>query len=159
MAEDSVPEGVTVTVAGDTASATTLVAAPPAEVFDFVRRPENHPLISGDESVKGNRVGPDVLGAGDRFGMDMKMYGLPYRITSQVQEFDDGRLIAWAHSGGHRWRWTVEADGDGSRVTETFDLSTAKPLVKQGLKLMGFPARHRDNVARSVANVRAHFAG
>jgi len=158
MADESVPEGVTVTIADDSVSATTVVAAPPAEVFDYVRRPANHPAISGDHSVRGTRVGPEVLGAGDRFGMDMKLYGIPYRITSGVKEFEEDRLIAWAHAGGHRWRWTVEPDGDGSRVTETFDLSTARPPVKPGLRLMGYPARHRPNVARSVANVRDHFS-
>lgn len=147
----------TTEVTGDQVSATITVEASPAEVFDFLRRPANHDEISGDRSVQGVRVGPDVLGDGDRFGMSMKMLGVPYRVASKVVEFDEGRLIAWCHFSGHRWRWTVAPAGDNrSTVTETFDLSTAR--FPPGLRLMGYPARHEENVARSVSNVAAHFS-
>lgn len=142
-----------------TVSASTHVDAPPEEVFAFICRPENHAIISGDESVKGNRHGPEQLSAvGDAFGMSMKMFGLPYRMTSKVQEFEAGRTIAWAHPGRHRWRWEVEpSDAGGCTVTETFDM-THSP-IKPVLRLMGYPKGHQDNVERSVANVAAHFAG
>lgn len=156
MADPDVPEGVTVDQDRDTVSATTVVPAPPAEVFDFIRRPANHPLISGDATVKGTTSGPELLGEGDRFGMSMKL-GVPYRMSSQVKEFVHGTKIAWAHIGGHRWRWELEPTAEGqTKLTETFDLSTAK--VPPALRLVGFPGRHEGNVARSVANVRDHFA-
>ena len=87
--------------------------------------------ISGDGSVKGERQGADVLSAeGDTFGMSMKMYGLPYRITNTVVEYEDGRRIAWCHPGKHRWRWEVEPVATGGcTVTETFDMSTSIALV------------------------------
>ncbi len=142
----------------DTVSASAHVDAPPEEVFAFIARPANHPEISGDGSVQGDRHGAEVLtGEGDQFGMNMKMFGLPYRITNTVVEFEPGRKLAWCHPGKHRWRWEVEAaEGGGSTVTETFDLSTS-PL-KPVMRLFGFPARHQDNVDKSVANVAAHFA-
>lgn len=156
MNEPELPTGVTTTCDRDTVSASIEVDASPTEVFDFVRRPANHPEISGDHSVRGTRVGPEVLGAGDRFGMEMKI-GIPYRVTSKVQEFEQDTRIAWAHFNGHRWRWTVEpAEGGRTTVTETFDLSTAR--FPPALRLLGFPAKHELNVARSVANVAAHFA-
>ncbi|MDZ7674919.1 MAG: SRPBCC family protein [Acidimicrobiales bacterium] len=141
-----------------TASASTTVDATPDEVFDFVTRPANHPSISGDESVKGERHGPDQLTAqGDKFGMRMKMYGVPYRITNKVVEFEPGRKIAWCHPGKHRWRWEVEPAGEGkAKVTETFDMSPS-PL-KPMLKLLGYPARHQENLDTSVANVAKHFS-
>lgn len=118
--------------------------------------PPNHPAISGDGSVRGNTIGPEVLGAGDRFGMKMRI-GLPYRVRSKVVEFDDNRRIAWCHFGGHRWRWSIEPTGDGrSRVTETFDMSTSR--TRWVLRATGFPERHEPNVAKSVANVAAHFS-
>lgn len=157
MSDEEIPDGVTIEMDRDTVSATAAVDAPPAEVFDYVRRPANHLAISGDESVQGTTIGPEVLSEGDRFGMRMKMYGLPYRVTSKVVEFQQGTRIAWCHFGGHRWRWEVEdAPGGGSKVTETFDLSTAK--LPAAIRLMGYPKGHRPNVARSVANVAAHFA-
>jgi hypothetical protein len=142
-----------------TASATTKVDAPAEEVFAFLCRPANHAIISGDGSVKGDRHGPETLsGEGDTFGMSMKMYGLPYRITNTVVEFEPGRRIAWSHPGKHRWRWEVEpAEGGGCTVTETFDMTTS-PL-KPVLKLMGFPGKHQENVEKSVVNVAKHFDG
>jgi len=154
---DEIPSDITIEMDRDTVSATTVVAAPPADVFDFVRRPANHSVISGDTTVKGTTVGPEVLNEGDRFGMKMRNYGVPYKVTSQVKEFQEGTKIAWSHFSGHRWRWTLEPTADGdTRLTETFDLSTAR--LPPALRLMGFPKGHRANVARSVANVRDHFA-
>lgn len=141
-----------------TASASAEVDAPADEVFAFICRPANHAEISGDESVKGERHGPEQLSAeGDKFGMRMKMYGLPYRITNTVVEFEAGKKIAWCHPGKHRWRWEVEAlPKGGSRVTETFDMSTSP--IRPALRLMGYPKGHQANVEKSVANVAKHFA-
>ncbi len=158
MTDAPMPEGVTTSVDRNTASATGIVAASPAAVFDYLRRPANHVELSGDASVRGARVGPDVLGAGERFGMRMKQFGVPYRITSRVSEFEPERRIAWAHMVGHTWRWELETLGDSeAKVTETFDLSTAK--FPPALRLMGYPRGHVANVARSVANLRARFDG
>lgn len=139
----------------DTASASAVVPAPPSEVFGFLRRPANHAVISGDSSVQGTVTGPEVLGDGDRFGMKMKI-GMPYRVTSKVVEFEQDRRIAWCHFSGHRWRWELEPVDGGTKVTETFDLSTAKaPWL---LRLAGLPARHQQNLERSVANLAAAFS-
>jgi uncharacterized protein YndB with AHSA1/START domain len=138
----------------DTVAASADVAASPHDVFEFVRRPANHAEISGDGSVQAANKGPEVLGAGDRFGMSMKV-GVPYRITSKVVEFEPDRRIAWCHLGGHRWRWEMEPASAGARVTLTYDQSTAK--FPPALRIMGYPERHRENVERSVANVAAHF--
>lgn len=146
---------VKTTVVGDKVSATGVVDAPPEAVFDYLRRPANHPEISGDHSVRGVFTGPEALGPGDRFGMRMHV-GFPYRIRSRVVEFEPDRRIAWSHFGGHRWRWELEPTGDGrTRVTETFDMSTAR--FPPALRLMGLPRGHERNVASSVLNVIAHF--
>lgn len=146
---------ITTAVDRDTASATAVVAADAAAVFDFLCRPANHALLSGDGSVRGTATGPERLGPGDRFGMKMKL-GVPYKITSKVVSFEEGRRIAWAHFGGHVWRWELEPQPDGTtRVTETFDLRPARaPWV---LRLAGYPKRHEANVRGSVAKVRARF--
>lgn len=146
------------TTTRDTTSATTIVDASPEEVFAFLRDPENHPIISGDRSVRRSRSGPRQLSEGDRFGMDMKI-GLPYPITNRVHEFEQDRRIAWANPGGQRWRWELAPTEDGrTEVTETFIVSTALPGYEQVLRLLGFPGRQERNVERSVANVAAHFA-
>lgn len=141
------------TVERDTVTATGVTAAAPAVVFDLLRRPANHAAISGDETVRGTLDGPDVLELGSRFGMRMHL-GVPYRIHSKVVALEPDHLIAWRHAGGHEWRWTLEPAADGgTTVSETFDLSTAR--VPAVLRLFGYPGRHRDNVAGSVANAIA----
>ena len=42
------------------------------------------------------------------------------------QEFEENRRIAWAHVGGHRWRYELEEVDGGTRVTESFDWSTSR---------------------------------
>lgn len=149
-------EGVTTELHADSVSATAVVDAPPEEVFEFLRRPANHSIISGDHTVRGALSGPERLSQGDRFGMSMKM-GLPYRIRNTVVEYEENRRIAWCHPGKHRWRWELEpADEGRTRVTETFDMSTA--VFPPALRLIGYPKRHERNVATSVANVAAHFS-
>ncbi|GAB3929362.1 hypothetical protein GCM10029976_028870 [Kribbella albertanoniae] len=136
--------------------ATAVVGADPAEVFDFLRRPVNHSIVSGDRSVQGAMRGPEALAAGDRFGMSMRI-GLPYRVTSKVVEFEQDRLIAWCHFFGHRWRWELEPVGPGqTKVRETFDLTTAR--IPAALRLLGLPRAHSGNVAKSVGNVAKHFS-
>ncbi len=153
---DDVPDDVTTKRDRDTVSATAVVESTPEEIFEFLRRPANHAIISGDGTVRDTTGGDERLERGSRFGMKMKI-GVPYRVSSTVREFEENRTIAWSHFGGHRWRWELEPVGDGTtEVTETFDLSTA--MFPPGLRLAGFPKRHEDNVARSVANVRDHFA-
>jgi uncharacterized protein YndB with AHSA1/START domain len=150
-------EDVTTEVSHDTVSASAIVDAPPDAVFDYLRRPANHLEINGDHTVRGLTAGPEQLSLGDSFGMKMKM-GAPYRVSSKVVEFEQDRKIAWCHFGRHRWRWEIEPAGDGkSRVTETFDLSTAR--FPPALRLMGYPKGHAKNVAASVRNVAAHFEG
>ena len=133
-------------------TATAVVDAPAAVIFDLLRRPAEHARISGDSTVQGVVDGPELLEQGSRFRMGMKV-GLPYRIRSTVVEFEPDRTIAWAHFGGHRWRWRLESNGDfQTTVSETFDLSTAK--LPWALRLVGYPGRHRDNVVTSVANLK-----
>ena len=148
-------QDVTTTITEDTVSATGIVPATPAAVFDVLRRPANHSELSGDGTVKGSRTGDEELSMDSRFGMKMKV-GVPYRVSSKVVEFEQDHLIAWCHFGGHRWRWELEPADGGTQVTETFDMSTAK--FPPALRLAGYPKRHEDNVADSVRNLIAHFS-
>lgn len=138
-------------------SATTEVDAPPQEVFDFLARPQNHARMAGTDTVTG-AVRPDqrLTGKGQTFAMRMH-WGVPYRVSSRVVEFEEGRLIAWAHFAKHRWRWEITDLGDGrSRVTETFDASRA-PARHAYPRLFGFPGSYQDNVDASVQKVAAAF--
>jgi uncharacterized protein YndB with AHSA1/START domain len=149
------PTNVTTELGADSVSATGTVPASPSDVFEFLRRPANHAVLSGDGSVRQVVTGDAVLVDGSTFRMKMKV-GVPYRVSSRVVEFEQDRLIAWSHFGGHRWRWELTPADGGTVVTETFDMSTAK--LPPALRLVGYPKRHRDNVQASVVNLIAQFA-
>lgn len=126
----------------------------PAErqaLFDIVADPAMHPVIDGSDSVKALREGaPPRLELGATFGMDMDR-GARYRIENRVVEFEEGRLIAWRHFHGHRWRYGFEDVEGGTRVTETFDWSRARS--KLSLELLGFPRRNLEGMRATLARL------
>jgi uncharacterized protein YndB with AHSA1/START domain len=129
------------------------IAAPATTIFELLTSPARHGDIDGSGMVQELRGGAERLTLGAKFGMDMKMGLLPYRISNTVVEFEQNRLIAWEHVGKHRWRYELEPLGDGSstRVTESFDWSTSRS--PQLIELMGYPKRHRPNIERTLANI------
>ena len=117
-----------------------VIDAPAKKIFDLIASPDKHPDLDGSGTVHGRVFGPKRLELGARFGMDMRMMGLPYRMTNQVVEFEEDRLIAWRHVGSHRWRYElVELEPGRTRVTETFDYTWGQPLF---YILSGAPARN-----------------
>ena len=79
--------------------------------------------------------------------MKMKI-GLPYQMSSTVKEFDENRRIAWAHFGGHRWRYELEPVDGGTKVTESFDWSTS--IGPKFIEMAGYPERHKDNLQKTL---------
>ena len=135
-------------------SVSRVIEASPDVIFDVLADPARHVEIDGSGSVAAVRGGSRRLELGSRFGMDMKMGPLPYRITNTVKEFEEDRLIAWAHLGGHRWRYElrpVTVDGvTATEVTESFDWSTCNPVVGKGIELAGYPERHPADMAATL---------
>ncbi|MGY6499731.1 MAG: SRPBCC family protein [Acidimicrobiales bacterium] len=124
------------------------IAAPPDVIFAVVSDASKHPLIDGSGTVQSARTDEaEPLRLGSKFGMNMKM-GLPYRITNTVVEFEQDRLIAWRHWGGHRWRYELEPTEGGTSVTESFDWSTS--LFPKGIELAGYPDKHPAGMQRTL---------
>ena len=138
-----------------TVSASTTIAAPPSVVFAILADPRQHARIDGSGSVRGVINGPDRLTKGDRFGVDMKLFGLPYKITNIVVEHEPDRRIAWRHFGGHRWRYELEPTADGgTTVTETFDYSRYRGLSKAFIEVLRFPARNREGIEATLVRLK-----
>lgn len=103
-----------------------MIPAAAPEIFAVLADASRHSEFDGSNTVQNSRgEGAVPLSLGTKFGMDMKMKLLPYKITNEVVEFEQDRLIAWKHFGGHRWRYELESTNGGTMVTETFDWSTA----------------------------------
>jgi hypothetical protein len=141
---------------GRSVSSSVIVAAPANEIFDLLCDPSRHGEIDGSGMVQASRDGSLRLALGTRFGMDMKVGPLPYRISNTVVEFEPDRLIAWAHLGGHRWRYELEPVEGGTRVTESFDWSTARS--PRFIELMKYPAKNLSAIERTLERLVARFA-
>lgn len=136
-------------------SVSRIIKAPPEEIFDLLVDPARHAEFDGSGTVQELRGDGDRLGLGSKFGMSMKMGPFPYRISSTVKEFEENRLIAWAHFGKHRWRYELEpseVDGEpATEVTETFDWSYA--AIPKAIELAGYPQRHPANMEATLERI------
>lgn len=133
-------------------SRSVLIDAPNHVLFDVLADPRQHAAFDGSDTVKGAVVGPDRLSLGDSFRMDMRIK-VPYRISNTVKEFEDGRRIAWAHTGGHRWRYELTAiDDNHTRVTETFDATFARS--RQALRLMNAYTNNARAIERTLCRLK-----
>jgi uncharacterized protein YndB with AHSA1/START domain len=113
-----------------------VVPAPPEAVFELLARPDRHRDFDGSGTVQGARSPGRRLGLGDTFGMDMR-WRVPYATRNVVTEFEEGRRIAWRTLApnplpvvltGRTWRYELEPVPGGTRIRETWDLSTeARP--------------------------------
>ncbi|WP_020495103.1 SRPBCC family protein [Sciscionella marina] len=141
---------------GRTVTASRTVAAKPEDIFALLTDPARHSEIDGSGMVLRARGAAQRLRLGAKFGMDMRMFGVPYRISNTVVEFEEGRCIAWRHFAGHRWRWELAPNEDGTTlVTETFDYSTTP--VGRLYPLAGFPEQNRKAIEASLDRLAARF--
>ena len=129
-------------------SVSRIIPADRQAIFDVLADPAMHPVIDGSGTVRDVQDGgPGRLAYGVRFGMSMKL-AAPYRIANTVVEFDEGRRLAWRHFHGHRWRYELEDVAGGTKVTETFDWSTAR--TRWTLELAGVPRKNREAIVRTL---------
>jgi hypothetical protein len=77
-------------------------------------------------------------------------------MTNTVVEFEENRRIGWRHVGGHVWRYELEPVEGGTKVTESFDMTTAKsPLL---LRLLRAPQRNRESIRATLERLAAVVA-
>lgn len=136
------------------------VSAPAAELFGIVADPRRHHELDGSGTVGQNIRTPDHLEVGSRFSTGMRMYGLPYRITSTVTALEPDKVIEWRHPLGHRWRWEFEAlSPTSTRVTETFDFRNAGPVrLLLNYKLPGFIKGNTRGVEATLTRLHSRYS-
>lgn len=137
------------------------VEAPANELFAIVADPRRHSELDGSGTVADNVSAPAELTAGSRFSTKMRMFGVPYRITSTVTAFTPDSVIEWRHPLGHHWRWEFEElDPHRTRVTETFDYHDTG-TVKDTLKYydrMGFVKANVKGIEATLVKLRDRYA-
>lgn len=130
------------------------IEAPPETVFAILADPRQHSRIDGSGALQKLLKGPARLERGATFAMDMKLFGLPYKIRNTVVEFEEDRRIAWRHFGGHRWRYVLEPTEGGTRATESFDYSRYGPAQRLIIELARFPQRNREGIAGTLVKLK-----
>jgi Polyketide cyclase / dehydrase and lipid transport len=136
------------------------VNAPAAELFEIVADPRRHSELDGSGTVMGTVAGPQRLAQDARFSVRMKQYGVPYRITSQVTDFVEGRVLEWRHPLGHRWRWELNPLSEhATEVTETFDYSQISAVKESGLSLFGSLKHNAAGIEATLRQLQARFPG
>jgi len=134
-----------------------LVPAPAPEIFALVADPRRHGELDGSGTVKDKVKAPAQLEVGSQFSVAMKQYGLPYSITSTVTAYETDRRIEWRHPMGHRWRWELTPQEDGSTlVTETFDYREARS--PRALELFRFPSKNGAGISATLEALVNRFA-
>jgi Polyketide cyclase / dehydrase and lipid transport len=138
------------------------VAAPAAELYAWAADPRCHRELDGSGTVRDNVKVPSKLAVGSKFSTKMKMYGVPYRITSRVTALKPNELVEWRHPVGHRWRWEFEPLSPTlTRVTETFDYREAG-AIKNKLKYyerIGARKANTAGIEATLAKLRDRYAG
>jgi uncharacterized protein YndB with AHSA1/START domain len=138
------------------------VAAPAAELFALVADPRRHHELDGSGTVGSNISAPAKLVAGAKFSTKMRMFGVPYRITSTVTALKPDELIEWRHPLGHHWRWVFESLSPTlTRVTETFDYQHTG-VVKDSLKYyerLGFAKANATGIEATLTRLRDRYPG
>jgi len=136
------------------------VHAPAAELFAIVADPRRHHELDGSGTVTANHVTPSKLVAGSKFSTKMKMYGVPYRITSTVTALKPDELVEWRHPYGHHWRWEFEALSPTlTRVTETFDYRNTGTLkdATRYYERTGFAKGNATGIEATLSKLAAKY--
>ncbi|MET0900628.1 MAG: SRPBCC family protein [Mycobacterium sp.] len=138
------------------------VAAPAAELFALVADPRRHHEIDGSGTVRDNIKAPAELSLGARFSTKMRMFGVPYRLTSTITALKPNELVEWRHPFGHHWRWEFEELSPTlTRVTETFDYRDTG-FIKDRTRYyerIGFAKSNATGIEASLSRLRDRYVG
>ncbi|WP_306231711.1 SRPBCC family protein [Agrococcus beijingensis] len=105
-------------------SASRVIDAPADVIFEHIADPAKQPAWDGNDNLGTAPEGQRVRGEGEVFAMTLTKGAVR---ENHVVEFEEGRRIAWkpAEQGkppiGQLWRWELEPEGSGTRVTHTYD--------------------------------------
>ena len=132
-----------------------LIAASAEQIFDVLSDPSRHCEIDGSGSLVRMTSSHTRLALGSTFSMRVHL-GVTYPTKNRVLEFEENRLIAWAHWNGHRWRYELEPTDDGDTlVRETFVWGTARwPRV---MELTGYDKKNVPFMEATLERLAAIF--
>ncbi len=131
------------------------IDAPAEVIFAILADPSQHAKIDGSNMVRHLRAGPARLALGSTFSVAMRLWGVPYRVTNRVVEFEENRLIAWRHFEPQHWRYELQPNGAGTTVTETFDYSYWSVPGRLFVRALRWPQRNKRAIAQTLLLLKA----
>jgi uncharacterized protein YndB with AHSA1/START domain len=120
-------------------SATRVIKAAPARIFDLLADPRRHAELDGATTVIEVKQAPPRLYLGATFSMDMQMH-FGYHVKNVVVAFEENKNIAWHHFAQFVWRYDLEEVPGGTQVTESFNYD--KPWAF-AIIWLGWPERNQ----------------
>jgi uncharacterized protein YndB with AHSA1/START domain len=135
------------------------IDAPAEKIFSYLADPHAHSIFDGSATVKSVISGPERLFLGARFGMNMKIK-IGYRITNEVVEFQESKLIAWRHLMKWIWRYElVDLGGGITQVSEYFDATDCNMGQLWWLKKTQSLTRNPKWMAKSLVKLKVLAEG
>jgi ligand-binding SRPBCC domain-containing protein len=111
----------------------TLLACPPAAVFDFLARPANLVLVSPPELHLKLVDAPERLALGARITVQGSKFGIPQKITNEITAFEEGVSFTDTQVQGPFARFVhthrVEAVPGGTRMLDRIEYEAPGGLV------------------------------
>lgn len=152
--------------------ATATIDAGIETVFDVLADPATHQAIDGTGWVREPLDGEPLTEIGQVFRMGMYHDNHPekyYEMANRVEVLDRPRAIGWLPGqgpeqrghmmnstelefGGWIWRYDLEAVGDRTAVTLTYDWSQVLPHLRD-IEFPPFEPAHLDNSLRNLATL------
>lgn len=128
------------------------VDATPAEVFALLSDPREHRNTEPGDWVRDSFDAEPITAVGQIFGMNMysARNESPYQMQNEVFVFEPDRAIGWKPgrpaeagdfaAGGWSWRYDLEPEGEGAKVTITYDWSGAPAELREQFTFPPFDA-------------------
>lgn len=137
-------------------SRSAVVSASAADLFALVANPYRHHEFDGSGTVQPHVSGPERLATGDTFRVGMRMFGIPYTMTSTATRVEPGRVVEWQVGAGQRWRYEFEPlDAGRTRVIETFDYAESR--MGRLFEWLGVVRRNAQGMERTLENLGRLF--
>lgn len=139
------------------------VEAPADELYALVADPHRHHEIDGSSTVQSRARGPLELSEGAAFSVQMRKFGLPYRLPLRVTQArrpsaSAPGVVEWRQPTGHRWRWEFAPhDAATTLVTESYDAADQWTPARSALKLANVPQSNARNIRRSLLRMAQNF--
>ncbi|MEO7429421.1 MAG: SRPBCC family protein [Acidimicrobiales bacterium] len=151
------------TITDPTAESSIVIGAPPSALWtmvaDVTRIPQWSPVCHQVEWIDGSHEA--VVGA--RFRGHNRLNGARWARECVITEADAGEVLAFSAlfkgEESTRWRYRFEPEGEGTRVTEAYQVVLIPPWLRLLRRLPGMVAKsERDtrwNVATSLERLKA----